>query len=237
MVLCFHPKYGPCNKGRMSYRLIVALAVSIGIHLAMLFGADIELPSEAKVSPIMAELRPQPKPPPLFTPVANPTPILEKKVKKPRRKSKLPAYTTPVLSVPESTPVATVPSVDMQASASSGEALPEQLVEPVPDIPTDTLPVSVESRLPPRGIIRYRVDSGDRNFQIGVARQEWEIVDGHYKLSSVLETVGVAWLFKAYRLEMESRGLVTVDGLRQRTLRSGVTVRMPTRTRLSIGKI
>jgi len=199
----------------MPVALIIAFAVSIGIHLAVLFGAEIELPTEPKVLPIMAELRPQPKPPPLFAPVMQPKPAPEKKIKKPQRKSDKPVVATPVLSVPEPTPVAAAsPFVDPPASASSREPLPEQLVEPAPDAPTDALPVSVESRLPPHGIIRYRVDSGDRNFQIGVARQEWEIVDGRYKLSSVLETVGVAWLFKAYRLDMESRGLVTADGLR-----------------------
>ena len=32
-----------------------------------------------------------------------------------------------------------------------------------------------------------------------------EIADGQYHLRSVVETTGLVWLFKAYRVEMESR--------------------------------
>ena len=63
-------------------------------------------------------------------------------------------------------------------------------------------------------MIRYRVDRGDSNFEIGVSRNEWEIDDGHYRLKSVIETTGLVWLFKAYRIEMESIGQMTPEGLR-----------------------
>jgi len=198
----------------MPVALIIAFAVSIGIHLVVLFGPAIELPTEPKVQPIMAELRPQPKPPPLLTPVTKPKPAPEKKVKKPRRKRDTPAVATPVLSVPESAPVLTAPPLDTPPSMSSSEATTEPVVEPVPDTPADTVPASVESRLPPRGIIRYRLDRGDRNFEIGIASQEWDIADGRYRLNWTLETTGLAWLIKSYHVDMESRGLVTSDGLR-----------------------
>ena len=65
-------------------------------------------------------------------------------------------------------------------------------------------------------MIRYRVDRGDSNFEIGSAQHEWSIVDGHYRLTSVVETTGLVWLFKAIRIEMESRGLMTaaIEGAR-----------------------
>jgi hypothetical protein len=201
----------------MPFSLIIALAVSLGIHLAVLFGPEIEMPVDSDTPPIMVELKRQPIPPPLVAPVAKPKPAVAKKTKKPlRRNDETVVRATPVLSVPE--PVAeAVESPNLPAGLPSpAEAVVEPVADPVLESAMEPEPVSatVEPRLPPRGMIRYRVDSGDRNFQVGVARQEWEVADGHYRLSSVLETVGVAWLFKAYRLDMESRGQVTADGLR-----------------------
>ena len=72
----------------------------------------------------------------------------------------------------------------------------------------------VVPRLPSRGVIHYRVDRGDSNFQVGVSRNEWEMIDGRYRLRSVVETTGLVWLFKAYRIEMESQGSITAEGLR-----------------------
>lgn len=96
---------------------------------------------------------------------------------------------------------------------------------PEPELPTQSAPETVSPvpepvsatvvpRLPSRGAIRYRIDFGDSNFEIGVSRNTWEIVDGHYRLTSFEETKGLAWLFKAYRVEMESQGLITTEGLR-----------------------
>jgi len=199
----------------MPFSLIIALAVSLGIHLAVLFGPEIELPVNSDTPPIMVELKPQPIPSPLVAPVAKPKPAVAKKVKKqPLRDNKTVVRATPVLSVPE--PVAEVVESPNPAAGlpSSAETVAEPVAEPAGEAAMEPVSATVESRLPPRGLIRYRVDSGDRNFQIGIARQEWEIADGQYRLSSVLETVGIAWLFKAYRLEMESSGQVTADGLR-----------------------
>ena len=198
----------------MPFSLIIALLVSLGVHLAVLFGPEIELPAASETPPILVELKPQQIPLPVVAPLTKSKPAAEKKAKKPpRRKSETVASATPVLSMPE--PEADAPESSSAAAglSSPAEAVGEPVVEPALETPVAPVPSIVESRLPPRGTIRYRVDSGDRNFQIGIARQEWEIADGHYRLSSALETVGIAWLFKAYRLDMESRGQVTADGL------------------------
>lgn len=55
---------------------------------------------------------------------------------------------------------------------------------------------------------------GDSNFEIGVARHEWEIVDGRYRLVSELETTGLAWLFKSVRIDMDSTGTINAEGFR-----------------------
>ncbi|MDR1274912.1 MAG: DUF3108 domain-containing protein [Candidatus Accumulibacter sp.] len=69
------------------------------------------------------------------------------------------------------------------------------------------------SRLPPGGRIDYRVDFGDREFEAGKAVSEWTIADGRYHLKMEVETVGLAWLVKPYRVVMESRGRVMPEGL------------------------
>jgi hypothetical protein len=68
-------------------------------------------------------------------------------------------------------------------------------------------------RLPRRGRIDYRVDYGDRGFEAGKATSEWTIADGRYHLKMDVETVGLAWLFKPYRIVMESRGRILPEGL------------------------
>ena len=68
--------------------------------------------------------------------------------------------------------------------------------------------------LPAHGRILYRVDRGDREFEIGRAVSEWEISDDRYVLRLQMETTGLVWLFKSYRIEMESRGWLTATGLR-----------------------
>jgi hypothetical protein len=62
-------------------------------------------------------------------------------------------------------------------------------------------------------MIRFRVDRGDRGFEIGRATHDWEIVDGAYRITSVTETTGLVALFKGVRIELESRGRLTADGL------------------------
>ena len=215
------PGCGPCSKGCVPASLIIGLALSVGLHLALLFGAQLEVPHEAEHQALMAELRPQALPAARFekpdasaqTEVAPAAPV----AKKPRAKK---ARSAPALPLPIAADAssASVPAAlaEPAPDATAVEALNDTPGEVVADTVTESeAPVSapIEQRLPPRGLIHYRVDNGERNFQVGVARQEWEISDAHYRLKSELETVGIAWLFKSYRLEMESRGRVTEEGL------------------------
>lgn len=201
----------------MPFALLFAIAASLGIHAAALFGPDLDLTTEPELPPLMAELRPLPKPPlpsPQVDPVApseKPAPV---KPRTPRRKADAvtrPASATPVLSVPQ------VSSLEESSKAPASAPTPEHATQSGPD-PVFPAPEPVAApivpRLPSHGVIHYRVDRGDSSFQIGVSRNEWEIIDGRYLLRSVVETTGLVWLFKAYRIEMESQGVVTAEGLR-----------------------
>src|SRR5512132_544652 len=75
----------------MPIALLVALAASLGIHVAALFGTDFEMTTagEPDAPPIVAELRPLPKPlalpPPVLEAAHKAEPTLSQKARKPRR--------------------------------------------------------------------------------------------------------------------------------------------------------
>ena len=206
--------------------LILAFAASLGLHVAVLFGPQFELPVEVETMPLMAELKPMPLPPPQLAPKAEPAPQ-KKPPKAPRRKVERLASASPVLSVPEASPLSTPDHAGPAAPASAPAAEPAAPDPPAAEA-ASAEPAPVSARLPPRGMIHYRVDRGDSNFEIGFAQHEWAIADGHYRLTSVVETTGLVWLFKSIRIEMESRGLISDQGLRPQTfaiLRNGQATR------------
>ena len=216
----------------MPFALLIALAVSLGLHAAALFLTNVDVAVEPEPLPLIAELKRLPPPvtnKPASVPLADEPKVSAKpkpppKKKKPKRKPESAPVVSapPVLAVPAESSETTVPAPDAPTpvefagdqSAASGAGDPaERAAAPV--VVDEPLPVAEAAPpLPERGRIVYRVDRGDSNFEIGRARQEWEIADGQYHLRSVVETTGLVWLFKAYRVEMESRGAVTEAGLR-----------------------
>lgn len=178
----------------MPVALIIALAASLGIHLSVLFGPEMGLSTEPETPPLLAELRPLPKA--LAEPVHKPVkPKLRKAL--PRQGVESLASATPVISVPGESP----------------DVAPERLAESQA-MAAEEPPQSVASRLPERGRILYRVDRGDSGFEIGKATSEWAINDGRYRLNLETETTGLVWLFKAYRISMESQGRLDAEGLK-----------------------
>ena len=196
----------------MPFALLMALAASLGLHVAALFGPEIDLSTEPESVPLLAELKPMPMPkaPPDVLaqpqqPVTAKAPKPPKPPKPPRKVEKV-ASASPVLSIPEASAVGAAAAT----AAAAPDAPASGAAPPLASAPS----AAIESRLPPHGLIRYRVDRGDSNFEIGVSRHEWEIADGRYRLTSLVETSGLVWLIKAYRIEMESRGWLTAEGLR-----------------------
>lgn len=202
----------------MPLALVVAFIVSIGIHLAALFGPDIDLLTEPESPRLMAELRPAPRVPlapvtkafePALKPVVPPSAPAPKKNKVVRRQAPPATNQIAMANNPDTVPTSSVPSIP-EAATPLAQPDPEPAIAAPEEIKPAPLPAP---RLPPRGLIRYRVDRGESNFEIGTSRSEWEIVNGHYRLVSVLETAGLVRLFKSYRIEMESRGTITPEGL------------------------
>jgi hypothetical protein len=178
------------------FALIIAFAASLGVHALALFGTDLELSAEHEPPRILAELLPPPIPP-------APRQVLAEPTTKPTAKSR-PAQPK-VAPVASASPVLSTPEVSEQVVPSTPVAEPSAppVVEAAP----------VVSRLPARGMIRYRVDRGDQGFEVGHSTHDWEIVDGVYRITSVTETSGLVALFKPLRIELESRGRLTAEGL------------------------
>ena len=174
----------------MPVALILAFFASLGLHAAALFGPEVDLSTEPEPPVLHAELRPlsMARPEPVLS-RAQPGKRTRQKVLRPND-SVMPGAAS-VLTAPESEEVRPLPA-------------PEAAVEPEPM----TLPY-----LPEVGQIRYRVERGDNGFEIGRATSEWEVVDGAYVLRLHTETTGIVWLFKRYRIDMESQGRLTAEGL------------------------
>ena len=182
--------------------LLLALAASLGVHGLVLFGSGLDPVTEPEPLPLVAEIRPMPKP--------APPPLVQKPLPQKKRplKPKADPLAVPVVAhKPADLPLKTdAPQFYGEDHVSSGAVSANAL--------SDAEQAVGEPRLPGRGQIDYRVDRGDSGFAIGVARHEWEIREEIYTLTSVLETTGLVGLFKSVRIQMESHGRMTSQGLR-----------------------
>lgn len=187
---------------------MLAFLASLGVHGLVLFGPDYELPGPSDPPPLLAELKPLPKtlpPAAAAKPPAIPAPLARhptSPVKKAARHS--PTATSPSASVPTSTEAA--PADEMMAAAPS--------VVPAAAPTGETAAPAPETRaMPVAGRIRYRVDRGDQGFQIGVSVNEWQVVDGAYRITAVTETTGLIGALRPLRIEHESLGHTSPAGL------------------------
>ena len=198
--------------------LIIAFAASLGVHALALFAPEFDLSDAAQPTPLVVELSPLAKGAPLPDPLtrietrveagvnAKLPPVARRKApRRPlERAARPPVVTAQESPVPTPTPAA-APEIEHESE-------PGDQAEAVATSPP-AMPASTESRLPARGMIHYRVDRGDQGFAIGQSTHDWEIVDGAYRFTAVTETTGLVALFKPLRVELESRGRLTVAGL------------------------
>ena len=181
----------------MPIAIVLALAASLGIHAAALFGPDIELFGGGTEEPVTlrAELQP--------LPASTAKPAVEKKAAvkaQPKAKSR---------PLARSKPAPEVPSI---AAEPEAPAAPD--VEPALADVTSPPPDPVQPVLPAKGTIRFAIYMGTQGFQIGRAEHRWEFTeDGRYHLFGMTETSGLAALIKTVRFENESRGRLVAGGL------------------------
>ena len=198
-----------------------AFAASLLIHAAALFWSDGRQTVESPPSILTAELRPMPKAEvPAVETVARqateqPKPTPRRAERRPQtvpKPVKTPPATPPEAEPPIATAVAEAPAAEQESVAASdvpGEVVPVATPESI--VPEAANEAAIRD-FPSQGRIVYRVDRGDAGFQIGISRQEWQVADGTYRLHSVSETVGLAWLVRSVKQEADSRGKMTARG-------------------------
>lgn len=188
--------------------LIVALAGSLLIHGAALFGSDLEWLGEAQETPVLqAELRPPPVPAKIAPPLP-PPPVVARPA---ARATPQPRPAPPPVLAPDDVPqVAEVlPEVVPNTATATEPALPASPPEPVKPV------------LPANGLIRFAIIKNSLGLQVGEAEHRWEFADdGAYRLTATSETSGLAALLRPVRLVQESRGRLAAGGLQPDSFRS-----------------
>lgn len=192
----------------MPIAFFIALAGSLAIHAAALFGTDVELfGGGPEPIALRAELQAPPKAGPV--PAAE-TPAPAKKLPKTPVKHNAP----PTLSSakPASSALPAVPEVAQKIA----EEMPSTATVAPPVVPAPAKPV-----LAATGTIRFAIFKESLAMQIGRAEHRWEFFeDGRYRLSGVTETTGLAALFRSVRMENESEGRMVAGGLQPERFRS-----------------
>ena len=181
----------------MPIALLVALAGSLVLHAAALFGTDLVLPGQGSESPrLEAELRPLPA-----APAAKP--------EAPRRIARKPVPKH--LTSRQATPPSIAPQPEPVVEIAPEQASTAEVAAPEPAQPL----------LPTQGAIHFVIFKDLLDLQVGRAEHRWEFAaDGSYRLAGTTETSGLAALLKPVRLDIESRGRLVAGGLQPETFRS-----------------
>jgi hypothetical protein len=185
--------------------LVVALALSLALHGALSLWPA-ELPTAPDEAPLQATIKEMP-PPPVPTPVAAAKPR-----PKPRRVTAPPAPVAPEpVAAPahEAAPVEPTPDALAMGPEPAAETVPAAespaAEAPPPELPKKTLPRRVD--------LVYKAFLGTHGFMIGEATYRFEHAANEYRIVTIGEAKGIAALFLRGQGKVESRGLITAEGL------------------------
>jgi Protein of unknown function (DUF3108) len=192
--------------------LVVALAISVGVHLALSLVPD-EAPTTPDEVPLTATIQELPPPPVAAAPSA-PKP-------KPRPKPRPAPVPVPEVSAPEPAPEA--PPAGQPEQLAQAAPAAEPVIEPTPPVLAEDVaapPGAAGERktLPPRVDLAYKVFYGTQGFLIGQATYRFEHADNRYRIGIVGDARGLAALLFRGQGRVESRGLITPDGLQPHEL-------------------
>lgn len=189
----------------MPLALIAATLASLGLHAAALFLPDIDLAPPPDPQPLQAEIVLQPR----RAPVAQASPAVSPVAKPPAPRAVPRNKAAETVTPPPAVPA--MPAEDPGETASAG--LPTPLVEAAPAAGETAPPGVASPDLPPTGSIRFVVTNGETESIVGSAEHRWQMGDGRYRITSVMETAGLAALFRSIRFEAESSGRLEAGGL------------------------
>ena len=189
--------------------LTVALLLSLVLHLSLtLWPAETPVaPESTPLTATITELPPPPKP----AMVAKPSPA-----PKPKKTSPLVTPKTAPVEMPPESPSTESAQAQTESATSKSESAPVAAAaeaEVVPGAITD------QKTLPPRVDLAYKVFWGTRGFLIGDAVYRFEHANHRYRIATIGEARGLAALVLRGQGKLESRGLITNEGLQPLLLR------------------
>ncbi|NMG00062.1 DUF3108 domain-containing protein [Aromatoleum toluolicum] len=229
----------PASSPVLSRPLLLGIALSLALHLALLIGPQVDLrplPGLDRLDVTLVRTAPQvavsEAPPPAPPPAKKkpPRPPAEPKTAQASISDK------PVVQ-PESAPEPAA-AEPLPAPEPAPEPVPEPVAEAAPETPADAAepvaesPATAEAALPaeatpvagssgqawPRaGRIAYLALMGEKQLPMGKATHQWEVAeDGSYRISELVEPTAVAAIpwFRPGRKLRESTGRITETGLR-----------------------
>lgn len=183
--------------------LLFAFVASLGFHAAVLLGPGWGLPLSHEAEP----------PTTLDAVIARPAPRVEAAPVKapPKAASAKPRI---VAESPAATPeAASLPPLE-RAVATPPPPEPSPAPVTAPAVVEAAAPVPGKTALPGRGSARFKVTRGEGGFVIGQAIYTWEHDGFRYRLKNLIETTGLAAMFRPVQSLASSEGEVTADGLR-----------------------
>lgn len=189
--------------------LAFALAISLAVHLAFTLW-PMTLPDDPEDVPLTATITELPPPP---RPVVQPAPPPKPEATQTKPKPTSNRAVAPQAASADSAPAvdsAPTPAPPAAAQRNDTSAAPAPLTEPV-DAPPPAPPSG--KSLPPRVDLAYKLYLGSHGFLIGDATYRFEHSGNHYRIYTVGKAKGLAALLIRGEGRMESRGLITGDGL------------------------
>jgi len=185
--------------------LLVALALSIVVHLAFTLWRSDEtsLPDAVPLMATITELPPPPKP------VAVPDKPAAKP--KPRRSASTAVLPSPI-DIPAESPLE-----GREAAAAAQSEAPTESTPAAAEIVPGAIPEP--KTLPPRIDLAYKVFWGTGGFLIGDAVYRFEHKGQRYRIATIGEARGLAALVLRGQGKIESRGLITNEGLQPLLMR------------------
>ena len=208
--------------------LLAAVAVSVALHIAALFGTprfDLErLYEDARQAPpIEVRIAVRTEPPPAKVVAAKPLPRAVRKAQPARAPA---AAEPPVLATqslldapsPDGEPV---PEAHAAAENGPPEGATNLAEQPTPQLLAEEAPRTdypfKRARLVYDLLYMNRPNGGDAATKIGHVTHTWSQDGEGYEAESVAEAVGLVWLFFNGRLVQRSTGRFDADGLRPAT--------------------
>lgn len=168
--------------------LIWAIALSLLLHVGLLLGPQIELPSWAAPPPLTVEIQappPQPKP-----------------------SSIKPAPKTPVIAQ-------ATPEVTATQSPAPSPVTPSAPLAQTPETPAPIkAPIDNRPAFPGQFELVYTVYRGEQGMSVGRTTHKWRVANNQYLLTSSTEATGLFSLFFGGRYILTSRGELSAHGLK-----------------------